>query len=107
MRPRGQREARILLNSMRSSARGHPKLTDAARTHADPLPKWPLDTGRAPLLIANRRGWAVSSAGEHSLHTRGVAGSIPAPPTKLLLPEQLVSCSHLAMQPPAKSSCHT
>src|ERR687898_457997 len=24
---------------------------------------------------------AVSSAGEHSLHTRGVAGSIPAPPT--------------------------
>jgi hypothetical protein len=39
-------------------------------------------TSRPRAPVASRR--PVSSAGEHSLHTRGVAGSIPAPPTSLL-----------------------
>ena len=35
-----------------------------------------------------------SSAGEHSLHTRGVAGSIPAAPTRLARPHPLmIMCS--------------
>ena len=40
-----------------------------------------LDTGQSGFLIAQQARRAVSSAGEHALHTRGVAGSIPAPPT--------------------------
>src|SRR5690625_3525571 len=43
-----------------------------------------IDATIAKLLVAATArpcSGAVSSAGEHSLHTRGVAGSIPAPPT--------------------------
>jgi hypothetical protein len=48
----------------------------------------PFQTGcshldiRLPRLAYGRsRNWAISSAVEHSLHTGGVAGSIPASPT--------------------------
>src|SRR5579871_397684 len=39
-----------------------------------------LDTTLAGLLMASP-SWARSSAGEHSLHTGGVTGSIPVAPT--------------------------
>jgi hypothetical protein len=41
-----------------------------------------LTTPIATLNISGqRRSRAISSAGEHCLHTAGVAGSIPASPT--------------------------
>src|SRR5208282_884200 len=43
-----------------------------------------LDTRAAPLLISRpRSGRALSSAGERSLHTGEVVGSIPTAPTSL------------------------
>ncbi len=38
-------------------------------------------TDAAKTVIFFRHRWAVSSAGEHCLHTAGVVGSNPTPPT--------------------------
>src|SRR5690606_33342839 len=47
---------------------------------SEPLQR--VDLARTPPVgYGTLSARAVSSAGEHSLHTRGVAGSIPAPPT--------------------------
>ena len=45
---------------------------------------------RVPFVLVR----AISSAGEHCLHTAGVAGSNPASPTKI--PSEASSCTHLA-----------
>ncbi len=37
-----------------------------------------------PLFGHNRGGWAVSSVVEHFVHTEGVTGSSPVPPTMLV-----------------------
>ena len=58
---------------------GIPREASAARlTGPGPDFKNRASFGPSPTMEPER---AVSSAVEHTLHTRGVAGSIPAPPT--------------------------
>src|SRR5690606_23071034 len=49
-----------------------------------------LRSGRACVIMGTH--WAVSSAGEHLLHTQGVTGSIPVPPTRWLTAAQTGRC---------------
>src|ERR1017187_2989123 len=68
-----------------------------------------LTPGRAAAYLSAPKGWARSSAVEHSLHTREVTGSIPVAPTiglPLFLQFAVASVDRFLTPPPRRLAFH-